>query len=326
MTVENEVVEEQAADLGNPEQIPQEEAAGEINEEIPDQEASGDGEPTPEVPSYEPNYNYKVYGEEKEIPEEFRSLIKDKESEELVRSYLSKADGFEPLKSKYESARTERDDFKGKYGDLSGEIQKLNHFIKNDRLSAYEMLGISQDMLLDDASKLITVREMEPEQRKEWEEQRNINAQNFDFQEKVSFLEQQNQELMRKQQEFELDQVLSRGDVSTVQQHYDQKFGPGAFKRKVIFNAANVYNQTGDDLTPERAVSQIVDEYTQLGLSFNQQAQQSSAGSHGSTNTQPKSQPKSLPNLGNGRGVSPTAPVLKSIDDLKRIRQERYGS
>jgi len=237
--------------------------------DVPDQEPQPEGEPLAAEPEYTPDYHYKVYGEEKEIPEMFRGLIKDKETEEQVRSYLSKADGFEPLKSKYETARTERDDFRTKFEGLSGDVQKLNHFMKSDRLAAYEMLGISQEQLLEDASKLINVREMEPEQRAEWERQRKVQTENYDIQNKMSFLEQQNQELMRQQHEFKLDQVLTRPEVEAVRSHYDSKFGAGAFKNKVVHNAYVIYNQTGEDLTPERAVQQMVDEYNQLGLNFN---------------------------------------------------------
>ena len=328
--LEEEVIEQETVVETEPaEQLAQEEATESVDVPAPEQEPQQlEGEVPPAVDAYTPNFNYKVYGEEREFPEFLQQMVKDQETEEKLRGYLSKADGFEPLKEKYDTTRTERDDFKNKYESMTGDIGKLSHFVKNDRLSAYDMLGISQDQLLEDASKLIELREMDPQQRQEFEAQRHAQQANYDLENKMGVLEQQNQELLRQQHEFKLDQELAKPDVTAVSSHYDAKFGPGSFKNKVIHNAYIVQSQTGRDMSVEEAVQEIVGEYTQLGLNFNQAPRPSGASSHGQSVEQPVARevPKSLPNLGSGRGVSPTAPTLKSIDDLRRLRQERYGS
>lgn len=294
----------------------------------------------PEAPAYEANFRYKAYGEEKEFPEFLRSIVKDKESEEQIRGLLCKADGFEPLKTKYEKAKDEREDFKAKLDGVHGEVQKLNHFLKHDRIAAYEMLGISREQLFDDITQLSKLEEMDPSERVAFDSRRKAISDSYEATNRTSQLEAQNRALMERQNQIELNMELNRPDVSQIASAYDAKFGADAFRKKVIFNAANVWHQSGQtkNLSAAEAVGEIVHELSTLGFSHNNNnlSSQSGAQSHSvGTPSRPPQQPpviqrretpKSLPNLGSGRSVSPTGKSISSIDDIKKLYNERYGS
>ena len=146
------------SDLETPEQEIEEVEAPEAAVEAPESAESAE-EDAPqtdvdplvaaEVSEYKPNFEYKANGERKEMDEFWRGVIKDKESEDKVRSILTAADAFESYKA---SIAPQLEHYKQLEAEYSAPIEALQRVAQlynaGEHKQALQELGYSNEMLL----------------------------------------------------------------------------------------------------------------------------------------------------------------------------------
>lgn len=267
-----------------------------------------------EQAQFTPNFKFKVGDEEKEFDEFVRGAIKDAETEKKIRDLYTRAHGLEPLKTRLtgevESWKTKTTEAVQKYGALSESLQALSHYVnKGDFDSFFGALKIPEQAVYKWLQGKIQEQDMTPEQRANLVRQREESQ-------RLYMLERQNQELMQKQQAFQVEQNLSLVDstinspeVSAIAQAFDQKVGtPGAFRNEVLKRGVALYHLHGRDLSPAEVVQDLLATMGKVIGPVTQTAQ---------TQTPAATQkPPIIPNIA-ARSNSPVKTAPKSIKELK---------
>lgn len=277
-----------------------------------------------QAPAYQPNFNYVAAAQQKEIEEFWRPLIKDKESEERVKEFLTKYDAFDSVK---ESRNKIQEHYDSLLSDYEAQAQVVNRvesaLDRGDLSSAFRQLGLKDEDIFKWTQQRLQMMELPPEQRAQLEAAEQQRLQQFELEDERSYLEKQYQEQAVQVRTMQLDMVLNRSDVSQAAQAWDKATGEfGAFKNLVISEAQNTFHRTGQDLTPEQAVQQVMQRFGKL------LPQQGGAGevvpqahtAQSQTPVAPLDKPV-IPNI-NGKGASPIKKVPRSLDDLKKLQKE----
>ena len=281
---------------------------------------------------YTPNYSFKVHGEEKEFEDWAKGLVKDKETEEKFRDLMTKAYGIDHIKQDRDTLResvTQLQEVSQKYETMQSNLDILNEYLNSGNLdSFFKTLNIPEQSIMQWAAKRIQYAEMDPAQRAEYDRAVAAQSQAVLYQHENQNISSQLEQIQHERRMFELDQHLTKPDVSGLVQEYDSRVGkPGAFREAVrergIFHA-HVNNV---DIPVEQAVNEVLQ---MVGMNKGAQAtapnsvtQPMSQGTPGQSVAQPKAPEKKpvIPNVG-GKGLSATKPVVKSIADIKRLAEQ----
>jgi hypothetical protein len=284
--------------------------------------SSGSGSVAKEAPAaealaYTPNYKLKVMDQDKEIPESFRSLMKDAKSEEEVRKVFEKAYGLEFAKPKHEATQQSFTQLQSQHNQVLGSIQELKEFYnKGDLDSFFERLAIPPQRILQYALEKVNYSELPPEQRAMIDARRTAELQARNVQRENVGLQRQHQELQVQTRTMQLNSALADVDTKTLADTFDQRVGqPGAFRREVINRGrlAAFESQGRVDLSPEQAIEQVVKMY---GLK-NAAQQGGPSATPQTSGGQPRA--ATIPNVGAGKSSAPIKQKPKSIDDLKKL-------
>jgi hypothetical protein len=292
----------------------------------------------PTAPAYTPNFKVKYFDAEnkkqieKEIDEWAKGAIKDKETEDKVLKTFAKAYGLD-------AAVMSRDKYKGEVGALQQEISEtkrglnmLSNFVQQGDLhSFFEAAKIPEEKVLKYALERIQYREWTPEQRAQYDNQRDVAA-------KAAFYEEQNQSLAQQmqtagvhQRTSELQQVMSDPQVTQVAQAFDAQMGQGAFWNEVVRRGQWYAHQFQQDIPAHQAVNEVM---RLAGMGMQQQPQtqvalpqentvSSQPGTTMASNQAPQQKPI-IPNI-QGSGASPAKKSPRSIADLKKLSQQMSG-
>lgn len=269
----------------------------------------------PVVPSFTPNFKFKVMDKEHEIPEFLRSAVKDEATQKQLIELHEKALGLDVVKPKYQSIKSQFDKISQEKATLDQSLTVLDKYLQNGDLdSFFKALKINEEQVLKYALDRVQYRELPPEQRMQYDTRRSEQQRLYD-------LEAQNQQLQSQfmtesvqARTFQLDSVLGRGDVKSVAEAYDAKVGrPGAFRAEVIKRGQYANYSTGADISAEQAVSEVVGMFGPLMQQAASPAQSGQSQASGAP-----SAPPVIPNI-NGRGTSPVKRTIKSIDDLREL-------
>lgn len=212
------------------------------SEQIDTGTAQTEGENTEVPPAYVPNFKYKVYGEDKELPEKFRSLIKTQEDEKEVRDIFERADAIEGFKRKNDEARARYDSLeKTVKEELAPTIQHYHSLAESlrdsvqreDFLGVCEALGINPDAMLGIAAKEAALRQ-NPESYRAAQAERNA----YVAQKQVSSYEKsQQQATMEVEARYinrMFDLAFTREDVKKYASDFDARMGQeGSFLSKI---------------------------------------------------------------------------------------------
>lgn len=301
-----------------------------VVEEQPPVEMEAEGGETPpveEAPAYEPNFMFKVHGQEKEFDEWARPLVKDEESEKMFREIMEKVHGIDYIKEDRENLRAQNEELtqvQEQYNYLSQQLGTLDKFIANKNFDAFfQKTRISEDDVLKWAAKRLQYYEMSPEQRAEYD--RSVQAQTNEIYmgEHAQTLEQKMHELEYKQTQFQIDQQLSQPGVADFVAEYDGRLGQGAFRKAVEERGLFHYYQSGKDVPVEQAVQEVMQI---AGMQVQAQSPAPMAPTQPGPQTPtapPQAQSKPvIPKVG-GSGTSPVKAGVRSIEDLKKLAAAR---
>lgn len=290
-------------------------------------EASGvDGEESQDgvkdQDEYQSDTTYKVYDEVKEFPEEAKALIKDKASEDYVRTLLSKADALEPMKAKQaqvveerDSAVNEREMFKSNFQRAFGLKDQ------NPDLFCAEF-QLSPEWILRMANKIADAKES-PES---WTQYQNSVRQQYDqFASQLQFENERSQfqNQFLQDHEKQMTAAISEPTVQTFASQYDTVHGSGAFRELVRQHGDLYYQRNKQNIPPGEAVKAVMQTFTGFGWNPDAQQQQQRAAATGTDGVPPAKQsprrqrPKTIPSTGRGRNVSPTRTGPRTLKDMK---------
>lgn len=282
---------------------------------VPVQGAGAEGGITP--PVFTPNFKFKIYDKDYEIPEWARGGIKDPEVEKQAREVFEKFYGFDIVKQDRNTTKAELAEAKDYIARTDADLTRLGQLVRDgDFDTFFGELKIPEDKILQYAIQLAERRQWTPEQRQAWQDSQSAKAQNRALLDTNRSLETENQRVAVQQREFEVNSVMSRQDVLPVVQAYNQGMGsPSAFKELVIEIGNAAWASRQEDLTAEQAVQRAL----RYIRGANPNIGKPSPVSNGVVTPSDKSV---LPNI-QGRGASPVRTTVKSLDDIKRITRER---
>jgi hypothetical protein len=310
-------------------ETPEAEAAPESIETAPVETGEETAVEGVETPTYEPNYMFKVHGQEKEFDEWAKSLVKDQDSEKQFREVMEKIHGIDHIKEDREQLRTQNETLQTtaqRFNNLEGELGTLDKFIQNKNYDAFfKKTNINEDDILHWAAKRLQYYEMDPQQRAEYD--RSVEAQTNEvyYGQQNQTLEQQMQALKYEQTQFRLEQHLAQPGVTDQVQQYDQRLGQGAFRKAVEERGLYHYYQSGQDVPVEQAVQEVMLIAGMQPNTAQSPAPQAVPQAHMSNppSTPPQVQKKPvIPRVG-GSGTSPIKAGVRSIDDLKKLAASR---
>ncbi len=335
--------EEEISDEGAEEVVEGEEgsedSAEEEEEEISDEDAEGeegdeeDGDEEGDEPAFKPNVKFKVNQKDMEIPKEFHALMKNPESEKMVRDLFEKAHGLDVVKERFNQVRTERDTIRNEHTQISNYVNGAHEIYQRavqtrdpHKLDEFfEKLQIPQEVIFQYALAKAELNEMDPAQRQIVEGQIRANRAAEAAQRNVQMSDErfQAQEAQIKQMQFE--QSLARPDIAAIAADFDAKAGKaGAFRNAVATLGELTWHRTGGkvNLTPEQAINMIVQ---QNGLKANPQTPGMKPGAQSAGGASKKKviqRTSTIPNV-KGRSTSPLkGSKPRSIEDLKKLAKE----
>lgn len=271
----------------------------------------------PAAPQFKPNFKVKSYDKEFEIPEMFRGLIKDDATQKEVQAIFEKAYGMDMAKPIHQSTQEKYRDLNSRHTQLNQELQAAGTAAtRGDYDTAFKLMGIDSDQVLDYFIEKARVMQLPPDQRQVVETQKQMEQRLYQTELQNRDLQQRYESQVIAQKQNSLSVALQRPGVAETAQQYDQRVNqPGAFAQKVIERAAWLEQQTGQDVTADQAVAdllQFVDVWRQPQAPQNAPAPQQ-------TQELPRRQnPPVIPNI-QGKGVSPVKRIPKSIAELKAL-------
>jgi hypothetical protein len=276
---------------------------------------------TPEVPlppTYSPNFKYKANGEEKELDERVRGIVKDKETEEWIKKVFAKADGIEAIqqqrehiRNEYNTLRTEAEkvlaavdkrDYRGALESLGVNVQDIGHVMQG--------LGFSKQQIIEHAYNLA---QLTPEQEQAHARQRELENR---AQQQYSANEQLNQKLYQADVQlktFELRSTLSTPEIAPLVEAFDKHHGQGQFWNQVC-QRGEYYDLKGQTKSTQELVQEVL-----AFARVHSPAQVTSAPQATPAHTQQKV--PVIPNVGGGN-TSPTRKKISSIESMKQFAQE----
>jgi hypothetical protein len=234
--------------------------------------------------------------EEREIPEQLRSIIVDEESEKFVKDIMEKADGLPIVKEKYQQTREAletRNDF------LKEIVERRD---SGDLHGAAKMLKFSDDEILKLAINIAELRQATPEQQEAYQR----------YQESLEQGRQANK-IISGHEMAQKHQVLNHFDqlLSTEYSRFSKAI-PN-FKQKVISFAKAHYNETGNDLSPSDALKNYVDILKVSNEGFDSSI--NTAQNKGSSARDRMNMPRS-PNL-KSTGASPISKPITNMEEMR---------
>lgn len=271
-----------------------------------------------ESPAYTPNWKFKAMGEEKEVDEWVRPLIKDAETEKKFKEIYEKAYGLDHFKGKLEKTQAEHQELKANYHSLYNDVSEAMTFKQQGNLGAFfQKVGLSDEDVAKYMLDKINRQNLPPEQQQVYNELERRRQQEYYQARQLEETETRYREMASQAREWEVDQWLAKPEVSQVVQRYDATNGPGSFKRFVAEMGVMHHSTYGEDPPVETVVSTVMkrlgDAYRSQPASPPPQVQ----------NNQEKPLPV-IPNV-SGKNVSPTRKAVRSVDDLRKISQEANG-
>lgn len=291
------------------------------------QETASSGDTTPRFdpgnagqveakPAWALNPKFKVLDKEHEFDEFIRPVIKDAETEKKVRELYEKAYGIEPIKADRQSLREQLAEEKQRSAERDRGLEVLSSYIQNDDLdSFFEATNIPKSKVLKYALELVQREQWTPEQKAAWQQQRDTAARVTEYEQQNQQLMERQQQLMVQQREFELSTVLARPDITQIAQAYEAGMGtPGAF-REFVINIGQAFAARGQDIPAEQAVNEAVKHLRAMNPSLGQTAAQPQGQATPGV-VMPNQKPV-IPNI-QGRGTSPVRSTVKSLDDIKK--------
>jgi hypothetical protein len=281
---------------------------------------------------YAPNYKYKVMDKELEIPEKFRALMTDAESEKDVRELFEKANGIEFVKGNLQREREMRRGVEQEYRAQAGQIEELREdYRRKDFDSFFGKLNIPFDDLLQYVHGKLSYEKLPPEQRQVLDAQRAAEHRALQLERQGTQVQQHQEQMLAQAVQHGLGLALARADVKSAADAHDTRVGkPGAFREEVIRRGEFYWVTQGKLIPPDQAVAEVLSLIGTPAASAQASATQaaapaaqvqSPAEAMQAPPAAPAPQAKTPPVIPNvqGKTTSPLPTKPRSIAELKKL-------
>ncbi len=303
---------------------PAEKSDAPVDPEKPDAVAA------PEVPAFTPNLKYKAFGKEKEIEEFWRPLIKDADSEKKVKELFTRADAFEDVKSRADSAAVEHQKTLQQFTALDRDVRRVTKFLNNGDLdNFFASVRLSDDMLLQHLQRKAELAKLSPIQQQQYQRDVNTRAESLLQQEQYDELQNNYASTTVQARTMALDMVMMRPEIQSVASAWDSKMGMGSFRNLIVQEGASQWHATKKDLPPEEVVGLVLQKFGKLVETAPQAQAPQQQVAQPVVPQAPQAQAPVvvqgkpvIPSI-NGRGTSPVKQAPKSLDDLRRLGKEK---
>ena len=300
-------------------------------------------EELPLVAAEKPGLKYKFTDssqqqQEKDFPEWAKSAAKDPETEKEIRSVLEKAGGLDFVLPRYKQTREELGEVKPRLQNYEHNVSEMKEmYAQGNMAGIFEKLGIAEEKVLQYAVERAKFYQLPPEQQSIIQAQQNAERNAQLAEQNAMSTQERYEEQARQIKQLQLSTVLQRSDVSQAEKAFDERVGKkGAFFEQVKLLGETTWYRTGGkvDLTPEQAITQVMEMYGLSGAqapAMSQQAQAAPPAAAAAMAAPAQAQPpaqqvKVIPNVGS-RASSPASgrPKPRSIEDLQKLRKEMLG-
>lgn len=275
----------------------------------------------PEVPAYQPNFKFSVMKKEHEIPEAYRQLIKDPQTEKQVKEIFEKAYGIDHVKGERAKLQEEYKSYRSQTEPVMQIAQQLQHHLQNNDLTSYfKTLGLTKQQVYQWAVKQAEIDELPEHQRQVYDQHQEAQHRAYQLEQQLQAQQAQFEQFQVQQRSSELESILSRPDISSFVQSFDQRNGEGAFRSEVIARGQLYYYTKGIDASPQQVVQEIMQRFGP-----NQsQAAAPQAPTMNAPQTKAPPQVPVIPNTGAGTSA-PTQRSINSVDDMIAVRKQKFG-
>jgi len=279
------------------------------------------------IEAYQPDYTYKVYGEQKELPEFLRPLVKDKEVESYFRTYHQKAEAFDVLKEKHEKAQSEyanqQESFQKELAPVFESIQQMKRAADiSDYDSFFKAAGVKSEDVFKWAVEKARYQDLTPEQRQMHDHRIATLRENSQLRYENEQTTAQMQDVLVSQRERELSLTLEDPTVNQIMQEFDSKRGrAGAFREEIVAYANGQWYAKRQDITPRQAVEGVLG---LMGRNLDQGVMPHSTTQTNSANpavVPPRTTKPTLPTMRSGH-ASPVKRAARSLDELRKIADQ----
>lgn len=278
-------------------------------------------------PAYTPNYKVSVRKKEYEIPEEFRPLMTDKEKEKKLHDIFTAVHGIDEVKTHRDQLINEFQSYRQQTEPLLHIAQQVDYLkAKGDLGTTLGLLGWTKEDAFKWAIKQAELENLPEDQRRVYDSQREESLKVYELQQKLQDYDQRFQNISVQQRTSELTQAISRSDVAAFAKEFDQRNAQlppdqqTTFKDEVIALGQSYYLRHKVDKPASELVDELMRKY---GWQLNQQVENPGMVQQ-QVQTQQTKQVPVIPNTGSGQ-VAPVSRKPQSLDDLKKIRQEKFG-
>lgn len=287
-----------------------------------DSEETEDGGEDQEVggKDYKPTGKYKVLDEEHEFDPKLKKLL-TKETEPIIRELYEKAHGIEAIKTSRAQVTKERDEVRGNYNNILGEVGRVMNYRKSgDLQSFFESVQLTDQEVAKYILEKVRISQLPPEQQAVYNEREQLRKRMNHLEQNFQAAQTTGQNAEVQARVTELDSVLSSASTSQIAKSFDARNGKGAFKQAVMEHGAQKWYATKQDLSSQEAVDSFI---KMTGLSVPKG--QPKPGANVTKRVVARPQVKTIPSYGGGQASVTATRKPKSVEDLKRIAKEKFG-
>jgi len=285
--------------------------------------SSSENEIIEEENQYNPNYKFKVRGEEFEFDEKIRPVISNREVEEHLRDLYTKSYGLDPLKETLDKRNKEYEEVHSKYSTLENEyslikdgIDKLGTLSKKDFAVFQKHMTIDDQTVLDRAREILRYRDAEDYEKKEMDKTYQAREDQYRSLSEVDYLRKENAEIKNIQHQYAFDKAMSDSDIKEFGKKFDSKLGEKAFENRVREYGRVTWDTKGQYIQPIDACKAVVNEFS---VFFKDQENVEKPVPQAPV---ARVLPKTIPNFGTGATTAPIKKRYKSIDDIRKYGEE----
>ena len=286
-------------------------------------EEAEDGEESPG--EYKPNLKFKVQDKEHEFHKSLHGLVNE-ETEPVLRELHEKAMGLDIVKPKLEATRQQLTQVTQQHQSTISEVGRvLGYLNAKDFDSFFESLNVPPHEVAKWLAEKIEVERLPPEQKAVYTEREQLRKRLNTLEGTVQSVTSQHADATGQARLAALDAKLASDEtVRSIAAGFDERNGQNAFKRAVAIHAAHVFNAQKRDLTPDEAVEDYI---KTMGLTAPAQSKVTpKPGVQATRRVVARPKVKTIPNYGGSQASALPDRKPKSIEDIKKMRREKYGS
>lgn len=309
--------------------------------------AAAGGEVQPAEPAFVPDFKFRANQQDMEIPEEFRSHVKDVESQKRVKEIFEKYHGFDAQKQKVSTLEGDVNKYRGGYDTLVGNIQQIQqgyaHAVQSGNLhnldQVFQKLGLGEDVLMAWAGEKARLAGLDPEQQKLILDRNKLEREAYERTQEQNSLMTRNQQQDVQIRQMQFDTAMATPQMQTFATELNAKFGmDGMFEQEVINAGKTAYALEGKVLSVPEAIQAVITKYGLKGQAVAQAAAQAAPipaqgqpaqgqPAQGGVSADGKKiiprDTKVIPNVGSTGSASPVgAGKARNLDDVRARYKE----